>query len=358
MNEWNFGLAPEIKNRFHETPSRVRVTDVARLAGCAPATVSRALNNPEKVSFDKRSRIESAMLELGYVRNYAARALRSQRTHMVGVLIPTLDYALYARLVAAANTRFSAAGISTLIATFGYDLDSELKEARLLLERGAEALILVGDQHRPKLYDLLEQFDVPFVNTYTYSADSIYPTVGFDNAEAAAKIAKHLVHLGHRNICVISGVTIDNDRTTKRLEGIRAELLRHGIKLPNSMVVECSYSISEGRKACALLLSRDNPPPTAIICGNDVLALGALIECTERGLSISEDISIVGFDNLEFSMHSNPPLTTIDVPAEEMGTNAADYILGKLGGNEITKHHSVNVQLILRNSSGPPLARS
>tara|TARA_R110002124_G_scaffold156748_1_gene323845 strand:- start:235 stop:1221 length:987 start_codon:yes stop_codon:yes gene_type:complete len=318
--------------------------------------VSRAINNPDAVSPEKRSRIEKAMLELGYVRNYAARALRSQRSHMVGVLIPTLDYALYASLVGAANNRLSAAGISTLIATFDYDLDAELREARLLLEQGAEALVLIGEHHRPKLYSLLEQFDVPFVNTYAFNPDSTYPTVGFDNSVAAAKIIRHLVHLGHKNICVISGNTTDNDRTTERLKGVRTELLKNGIELSNSMVVERSYSISNGRLACAALLSRNQPQPTAIVCGNDVLALGALIECTARGLKVPEDISIVGFDNLELSQHCNPPLTTIDVPAEEMGHNAAGYLLDKLNGKEVSQHTSVEVQLILRNSSAPPKA--
>ncbi len=332
----------------------MRITDVARLAGCAPATVSRAVNNPDKVAPEMRSRIQRAMLELGYVRNHAARALRSQRSHMVGVLIPTLDYALYARLVSAAGSQLSVAGISTLIATFDYDLEAELREARLLLERGAEALILVGDCHRPELYGVLQQFNVPFVNTYTYDPKSIHPTAGFDNSASAAIIAQHLVHLGHSNICVISGITEDNDRTTRRLEGIREELARHGIPLPASRVIESPYSISDGKKACALLLSRDGPQPTAIVCGNDVLALGALIECSAQGLEVPGDISVVGFDNLEFAMHSNPPLTTIDVPARDMGIAAAEFILGKLGGDEVAMHNSVEVRLILRDSSAPP----
>jgi LacI family transcriptional regulator len=306
------------------------------------------------VSPEKRSRIEEAMQELGYVRNHAARALRSQRSHMVGILIPTLDYALYAQLVSGANTRLSAAGISTLIATFDYDLDAELKEAKSLLERGAEALMLIGDNHRPELYDLLDQFGVPFVNTYAFDPKGRHPTVGFDNSASAAIIAKHLAHLGHKDIAVISGITKDNDRTTKRLEGIRAELARHGIELRDSMVVERPYSISDGKEACALLLSRDGPRPTAIACGNDVLALGALIECNKRGLEVPGDISIVGFDNLEFASHSNPPLTTIDVPATEMGVAAADYILGKLGGDDVPMHNSVEVRMILRDSSAPP----
>lgn len=332
---------------------RVRVTDVARRAGCAPATVSRALNNPDMVSSDKRERIESAMQELGYVRNHAARALRSQRSNMIGVLIPTLDYALYARMVGAATEVFSQAGISILIATYDYDLDTEVREARLLLERGAEALMLVGDNHRPGLYDTLDQFGAPFVCTYIFKPDSSHPTVGFDNAAAAAKLAQHLVHLGHREIGVISGLTRDNDRTTGRLEGIRSELMRHGIELPPSMVTESPYSISSGRRACALLLSRNPATLTAIICGNDVLAQGALVECHAHNLRVPQDISIVGFDNLEFSMHSNPPLTTIDVPAEEMGAEAASLILGKLNGDAVAPHNTVKVELILRESSGP-----
>lgn len=330
------------------------MTDVAKLAGCAPATVSRALNDADIVSHDKRERIEAAMRELGYVRNYAARALRSQRSNMVGILIPTLEYALYASLVGAANQQLSSAGISTLVATFNYDLETEYKEARLLIERGAEALILIGQRHSPRLLELLEQYETPFVNTYVLDRDDDLPSVGFDNAEAAASMTKHLIHLGHREICVISGRTKDNDRTSKRLEGIRQELARHDIELDASRVIERSYSITNGREACANLLSSVQPRPTAIICGNDVLALGALVECRTRGLKVPEDISIVGFDNIELSEHSNPPLTTINVPAEEMGKNAAEYLLARLNGDEAAMHHSVNVQLILRGSTAPP----
>lgn len=342
-----------LRNRLQETAYRVRVTDVASLAGCAPATVSRVLNNPDKVSPEKRARVEWAMQELGYVRNHAARALRSQRSNMVGVLIPTLDYALYARMVGAASMTLSEAGISTLIATYDYDLDEEVREARNLLERGAEGLMLVGDNHRPGLHEMLDQSGVPYVCTYVSNPRGSHPTVGFDNAAAAAKLAQHILHLGHRRIAVISGLTKDNDRTTERLEGIRAELLRHNIELPDAMVVESPYLIHSGRKSCAQLLSRNTPRPTAIICGNDILALGALSECQAHGIDVPNDISVVGFDNLEFSAHSNPPLTTIDVPAGEMGESAASYILGSLGGQIVSKHNPVEVELILRGSSAP-----
>ena len=339
-------ISQVLKNRFHDSSIRVRVTDVAKLANCAPATVSRVINNPGKVSAEKKNRVEAAMQELGYVINHAARSLRSQRSHMVGILIPTLDYALYASLVDAANKTFSEAGISTLIATFSYDLNTEIKEAKLLLERGAEAIILVGQKHLPELYEMLGNFSVPFVNTYVHDPDSSFASAGFDNEAAAARVTQHLVHLGHTKFCVISGITRDNDRTSKRLEGIRKELSRFNVNLPNSMIIECPYTISNGRTACLQLISREANHPTAIICGNDVLALGALIECRSLGMSIPEDISIVGFDNLELSRHSSPPLTTIDVPSHEMGENAAQYILGKLNNEDFPLHNPVEYQLI------------
>ncbi|TRD22006.1 LacI family DNA-binding transcriptional regulator [Palleronia caenipelagi] len=343
-----------MRDRFHDGAARVRVTDVARRAGCAAATVSRVLNTPDMVSPDKRAKIEAAMRELGYVRNHAARALRSQRSNMVGVLIPTLDYALYASLVGAATARLSEAGLTTLIATFGYDLEAEFREARLLVERGAEALILIGDRHHEDLYRLLRQFDTPFVNTYVLDPASPRPSVGFDNAAAGASLARHLIHLGHRNICVISGLTTDNDRTTQRLEGIRAEMQRHGLPLDTDHIIERRYSIGNGREACAALLDRLSPRPTAIICGNDVLALGAMGECRARGLAIPADISLVGFDNLELSEHCSPPLTTLNVPAGEMGTRAAGYLLDRLAGRQPSDHIPVGVELILRDSTAPP----
>jgi LacI family transcriptional regulator len=344
----------ESGNRLQDLTLKVRVTDVARLAGCAPATVSRALNNPDKVSPDKRERVERAMKELGYVRNHAARALRSHRSHMVGILIPTLDYALYASLVGAATRRLSSAGLSALVATFNFDLQAELREARLLIEHGAEALILIGQKHDPALYSLLHQHDVCFVNTYTLDPHGAHPSVGFDNEAAAAAMTRHLVHLGHRNIGVISGHTHDNDRTTTRLAGIRRELLQHGITLGPDRIIECAYSITNGREACAALLARIHPRPTALICGNDVLALGAIVECREQGLQIPEEISVVGFDNLELSKHSSPALTTVNVPTEQMGNAAATYLLDRLDGKEVSPQNSVEVQLILRHTTAPP----
>jgi LacI family transcriptional regulator len=350
--------ATKRKKRAQHPVDRVRVIDVAKAAGCSTATVSRAINDPNTVAPAMRAKIQSAMRDLGYLRNYAARALRSQRSHMVGVVIPTLSYAIYAQLVEAAQRQLSKAGFSTLIATFEYDLLEEYIEARSLMERGAEALVLVGCMHRPELYELLARFNVPFVNTYVLDQESSCPTVGFDNAAAAAEIVRHLVHIGHRRIAFISGITENNDRTTQRLAGVRREMHHHNLDLPNRFVVESPYSIAGGHSACTDLLWHSGSPPSAIICGNDVLAIGALSACEARGLRIPEDISIAGFDNLEIASHLKPPLTTIDVPAETMGRQAAQYLLGRLEGNDAWLHYPVDVRLVARETTAPPKLRS
>ena len=330
------------------------MVDVARQAGCSTATVSRAINDPGSVTSAMRAAIEQAMGELGYVRNHAARALRSQRSHMIGIAIPTLGYAIYAHLVEAAQRQLSRKGFSTLIATYEYDLDAEYAEVRSLLERGAEAVMLVGARHKPELQALLTGFGVPFVSTYVLASDDDLPSVGFDNAAAAGEMVRHLVHLGHRRIGFVSGITEDNDRTTERLAGIRAELQRHGLDLPPDLLIERPYSIAEGRIGFATLWSRARPRPTATICGNDVLAIGALAECEAAGIRVPEDVSIAGFDNLEIATHLKPSLTTIDVPTEEMGTRAAQYLLARLDGRDVAPHQPVAVRLIARQTTAPP----
>ena len=343
------------ENRFHSDANRVRVTDVARAAGCAPATVSRVLNTPEKVSPETRERIQNAMIELGYLRNHAARSLRSQTTNIVGILIPTLEYAIYASIVGSASEKLSENDKSALIATFEYDLDREYREARLLVEQGAEGLVLIGNLHRPELISLLKTFNIPHVHTYVHDPNNDSPTVGFDNAAAAAKATKFLIQLGHVNFAVLTGPLFENDRTSERLRGVNDALANSHIKLDPESIYESSYSIAAARKATAkILANKTKKRPTALICSNDVLALGAVLECESSDLHVPNDISIIGFDNLELSTHHTPNLTTLHVPAREMGASAAQTVLEMIEGQTTVSHITVPVDLITRDSTAPP----
>jgi len=329
----------------------VRLLDVALRAACSTATVSRALNEPERVKPAVRERVLIAVRELGYLPNSAARALRSQRSRIMGIVIPTLNHAIYARLVDALQHKLAIGGYSLLVDTFEYDLSREYEQARVLIERGVEGIVLVGDIHRPELYQLLTHIRLPYVNTWVYQADSPHPCVGFDNRLASAAMTEFLLDLGHREFGVISAVTAGNDRASERVAGVREALERRGLRLSPTAVYERPYSIVSGREGLRYLRALD-PAPSAIICGNDVLAMGALAESRSLGIRIPEEISIVGFDNLEFAAHLDPPLTTMDVPAAEMGERAADLLLGRIDSQPALASVQVEPRLIVRGTSG------
>ena len=332
--------------------NQVSLLDVAARARCSTASVSRVLNQPDLVKAELRARVVSAMRQLGYMPNSAARALRSRRTHIMGIVIPTLNYAIYARLVEGLQLKLAANGYSLLVATSEYDLGREEERARVLIERGVEALVLIGDTHQPTLYRLLETTGLPYVNTYVYQADGAHPCIGFDNRLATAQITEFLLGLGHRIFGMISAATAGNDRAAERVAGVRTTLERHGLRLAPDAVYQCPYSIASGREGFRYLRSLDTSP-TAVVCGNDVLAIGALIEARALGVRVPEDVSIVGFDNLEFAAHLEPPLTTIDVPAKEMGESAADFLVRRVTGQAVNQAIHLEPKLIVRRTSGP-----
>ncbi len=335
--------------------SQVRLLDVAAYAGCSTASVSRVLNQPEHVKEELRARVQAAMGALGYVPNSAARALRSRRTHIMGIVIPTLNYAIYARLVEGLQQRLAHHGYSLLVATSEYDLPTEEQRARVLIERGVEGLVLIGDVHSPELYRHLENTGIPYVNTYVYRNEEIHPCIGFDNRQATAAVTEFLLALGHRTYGVISAITTGNDRAAERVAGVRMTLESNGLRLPVKAVYERPYSIASGREGFRYL--RELPqPPTAIICGNDILAIGALMEAHALGVRVPDDVSIVGFDNLELAANVEPPLTTVDVPATEMGERAGDYLAARVAGQSVLQSLHLQPTLIVRRTSGraPP----
>lgn len=337
-------------------PEVVGLRHVATRAGCSTASVSRVLNRPDLVKPALRQRVQQAMRDLGYVPNSAARALRSRRTHIVGIVIPTLNYAIYARLVEGLQRRLLQHGYSLLVATSEYDFALEEERTRILVERGVEGLVLIGDAHSSGLYELLESAGIPYVNTWVYRADGEHPCIGFDNRRVSAGVAEFLLDLGHRSFGVISAHTAANDRASERVAGVRAALERRGLTLPADAVYERPYSIATGREGFRYLRTRRDPP-TAVVCGNDVLAIGALIEARAMGVRVPDDVSIVGFDNIELAANVDPPLTTVDVPAAEMGERAADYLAARIAGQTGLSAVHLEPTLIARRTTGPAPSR-
>lgn len=331
---------------------RVRVEDVAAAVGVSGATVSRALNRSGPVSEKIRKRIEQTVEKLGYVPNGAARALASDRTRSIGIIIPTLENSNFAITAEGVQRFLNDTSYRVVLATSDYDPEREWAQIQSLVSHGIDGIILVGAQRDRMVEEFLAARRIPFVVTWTLARRSI-PSVGFDNAEAARRLATHLLDLGHRQIGVIAGLTHNNDRAAARLEGIRHALRERGLAVPRAMLIERPYRIAEGQLALRALLEAPQAP-TAIVCGNDQLAFGALIECARRRIAVPRQLSVVGFDDLEFASQIVPALTTVRVPADEIGRRAAEYLLATLAGRSGPQTIEVAVDVVVRESSGPP----
>ena len=330
----------------------VKLKDVALRAGCSLATASRALNGNPTVGEVERERVLAAAAQLGYVPNNSARALRAQTKHLVGVIIPTLDHAIYAKMVDGLQDRLAQAGTSVIINTSGYDLERERSQARLLVARGVEAIILVGAEHQTQTVETLARAGVSQILTYTDTPGDASGAVGFDNYASGISAAKYLLELGHRRFGMIAGLTQHNDRARLRRDGYLDAIMEAGISRDNVVVLEAPYSIDAGGAAMRSLM-QTHPRPTAVFCGSDILAVGAVKYCGPAGISVPKDVSIIGFDNLEIAHVVEPELTTIDVPAREMGQMAAEALIEfkKSGEKGIVK--TLQTRLLIRQSTGP-----
>lgn len=329
-----------------------KLKDVADRAGCSPATVSRVLNDNPYVDLDIRERVLKAAAELHYVPNGPARALRSTTTRLVGAIIPTLSHAIYATMIDGLQSRLSENRVSLIINTSLYDIGVERDQVRVLVERGVESIVLVGARHLPETIDMLERYNVGYVFTYTTNAPPKGAAVGFDNVKAGIAAARFLFDLGHRRFGMIAGITLDNDRAQGRVEGFRNGLAGLGIDTKELPVIEAPYKIDSGFSAMKSLIEH-SPSVSAVFCGSDILAAGATKFCNQAGIGVPHDVSILGFDNLEVVELTTPELSTLEVPALEMGRHAADYILAQPAQRKHIRKRELPIRLIIRGSTGP-----
>ncbi|MFK7942571.1 MAG: LacI family DNA-binding transcriptional regulator [Paracoccaceae bacterium] len=324
--------------------------DVARAAGVSTATVSRCLNAPERVQQRTRLRVEKAIEQLGYTPNFAAQVMAAKRTHTIGAVIPTMENAIFARGIQAFQEALHASGYTLLIASSAYRPEVEAEQIRQLVARGADGLLLIGQDRDEAVYRYLKRRNVPALIAWAYAEDSPLTCVGFDNHQAMRALAEQVLDLGHRRIAMISGITDGNDRARQRLYGVRAALAASGLDPADLPVVETRYAIECGGEAFDQLMARE-PSPTAIMCGNDVLAVGALKRARERNIRVPADVSITGFDDIELAQVIEPALSTVHVPHREMGRRAAEELValveGKSDGGSIEVYPSIQTRASL-----------
>jgi len=345
---------PHGRRRRHVSARSAKPTagDIAAAAGVSTATVSRVLNNPMSVSPELRERVERAVGELGYVRSGVARALASSRSFTIGAVVPTLNNAIFAASLAAFEEQLAADGYTLLVTVSNYNPTHETGQLRRLLERGVDAIMLIGLDHPEESWQLIEHSQATVVVLWALPGVRKVPCIGFDNAGAAEAVVDHLAALGHRRIAMMAGITAGNDRARARRAGVERGLRKHGLPVIPGLFIEKRYSHADGRAGFAELFDRPDPP-TAIVCGNDVLAMGAIFEAQSRGIAVPGDVSIVGYDNLSITQHMMPALTTVSVPSEAMGRAAARAIVEHLTDNAEIGSITFHAPLVVRNTTGP-----
>ena len=336
-------------SRRRRSAGAISFYDVAQLAGVSTASVSRALNEPDKVSEALRRKVLAAADQLGYRPSMAARMLAGSRSRTVAAIVPTMRNDVFASGVEAIEDRLGQAGYTLLLGASNYDPRHELQLARTFVARGVDGMIFMGASHLPETDDLLNERGIAFVNQGVWSPDAKAPCVGFDNKAGGAMAVRHLLEFGHRRFGMVAGITRDNDRARGRVTGVRTTVRAAGSRVT---VVEQPYTISGGRAGLETLLARD-PGITGIVCGNDVLAFGVLFAALERGIAVPRRLSIIGFDDLELCAELRPSLSSVHVPTALMGRLAAEYILARLEGGAPAHATRIELTLHARQSTGP-----
>ena len=332
----------------------VSLADVAALAGVSTGTVSRVLSRPDMISASTSQKVLAAADRLGYVANGAARALALRKSRTIGALVPRFGGSSFPTLVQAMESALADQGYTLLLSAPDHARAQDPAVLRALLERGVDAVALLGAEHPPAVFNMLHRHGIPFVFLWSL-ASSQGPCVGFDEHEAAALVVDHLADLGHQVIGFIGGQTRDNERARRRFGGVLQAVARRGLTLCPEAHVETQYGFEPGFRAMQAVLARQ-VPVTAMICGNDYLAAGALSALDVAAVNVPERMSVISFNDNDFAPYLHPPLTTARVPIREMGETAARYLLARLSGEPSSAPSPppppLPVTLVVRRSTG------
>lgn len=300
---------------------------VAKAARVSPSTVSRSFNHPELVKSSTRKKIDTAVRRLGYIRNRAAQTIHGIRSGTVGLIVPTVDHAIFAELIQSFSEAVEDLGFTILLASHGYDLQREYALSRKMLEHRVDGMALIGTEHEAETFQLLDSQGVPAILLWNHGESTEYPCIGANNFDVGWLIGAHIASLGHKRVAGLFPPLAGNDRAAQRRQGVEAALAEAGIEIPGHWDLTTPYSVGAAKDAVLQMLEHDDMP-TALICGNDVLAWGALHALTKAGLDVPKDISVTGIGDFKGSREFEPALTTVRIPARQIGAKAAGAIAG------------------------------
>jgi LacI family transcriptional regulator, gluconate utilization system Gnt-I transcriptional repressor len=309
------------------TRASATVTDVARVAGVSPITVSRALSAPERLSAKTLERVRTAVRSTGYVPNLLAGGLRSAKSRLVAAVVPTVAGPVFLDTIQALTDALDARGYQLMLGQSGYRHSREDALLDAIIGRRPTGIVLTGLMHSPEGRRRLVACGIPVVETWDLTPKPIDMLVGFSHERIGESVAQFLQRRGHRRPAIISG---NDPRAVRRTESFTGA--SRGI-VPVEWV-DAPTTLESGRSGLARLLERA-PQVDAIFCSSDLLALGVITEARVRGLAIPGKLAVVGFGDLQLLAGVAPAITTVRIDGKRMGRLAAELIIERAEGRRV-----------------------
>ncbi|WP_307796662.1 LacI family DNA-binding transcriptional regulator [Actinomadura barringtoniae] len=331
----------------------MRLADIAAHAGVSEATVSRVLNGKPGVATSTRQAVLTALDVLGYER---PPRLRQQRAGLIGLIVPELSNPIFPAFAQIIENTLAQAGYAAVLCTMTAGGIREDDYTELLLERGVAGIILVNGEHAdsqsdPARYIRLTDRGLPIVLINGFRPDIPAPFISNDDTASLEMAVAHLAALGHQRI----GLAVGQERfvpSIRKTEGFRRGMKEHlNATDVDDLIVNTLFTVEGGQAAAQQLLDSG---ATAICCGSDIIAIGAIRGVRQRGLRVPEDVSVVGFDDSPMTAYLDPPLTTVRQPVREMSLAAVENLLEELGGAKVPRTELLyRPELVVRRSTAP-----
>lgn len=309
------------------------VHDIARLAGVSAMTVSRTLNQPEKVSPDVLARVREVVARTGYVPNAMARGLRSSKAKLVATVLPTLIGPVFQETIRALSEALDAQGYQLMIGQSGYDASREDALLDAIIRRRPDGIVLTGIMHSPEGRRQLLASGIPVVETWDLTPTPIDMLVGFSHEQIGQSVCHYLHSRGYRHPALLSA---SDERALRRIEGFQRMGRTLGLGEAPTHFVPAPTTLGSGRAGLAAILQA-HPQTDAVFCSSDMLALGVLIEAQTRVLAVPGQLGVIGFGDLELAASLQPALTTVRIDGTRMGRTAAQYIVDRAEGRSVSE---------------------
>ncbi len=309
------------------------IKDLARLAGVNHSTVSRALRGSPLISTETTLRVQQAAQELGYQPSAAARSLKTRSSRALGVVVSNIDDPFFGEVLQGVEDTAQSNGYSLFIAASQQDQDRQQAIVRAMREHRVDGLIICSTSFDAVQNRQFLENGIPIVVVNNQAEEDYKYSIYHDDVDGSRQITRHLLELGHRRVAYL-GNSLSGRTTLDRLAGVEQEMKAAGLEIPKDYILQVPGGKPEqGCEAVKYLLSIPRRP-TALVCFNDMLAIGVLQGLQQASYTIPGDFSVTGFDNIPFSAFTQPPLTTFDQPKRFIGTEAARLILGLLKSDE------------------------